>query len=211
MKVRSLISVSLLVLVGYLASCGVVDYALHKTFVQRKPVGPMVPENFPLVVVTPGEKGRPVRAQIVPQRDLAAFTEKNPQYSFLIPPGEEARLRSEVSRNSVVGKGTYDEQPGEGFPWDARFEVTQLPDGRQAFEVLYDPYDDLHYKSWYEATDKEIFPQYDYHYADIGGGFITGLAIFLTTAVWAAGLLSYAAYRLLRHWRRKKQAQQPAP
>lgn len=201
---------ALLLVVGFLGSCGAIQFALHKVLVQRKPVGAMIPPEFPIVVVTRGEKDGEVQAQIIYFKNLREFTEKNPQYSYLVPPREEERLRRELSRSSVVGSGDFDQPAGEARPWQASFKVAPLPNGRQAFAVVYDPYDDLTTKSWYEATDKEIFPQYHYQYAEVGGMFIGGAAIFLTVVLWVAGFIVYFTFKIVKHWRKRRQAQ-PSP
>lgn len=188
-----------LVVLGYLASCSAIQFGLHKVFVKRRPVEGMTPAHFPVVVVTVGEDGKP-HAQIVLQEALGSFAAEHLNYSFLIPPGEEGHMREAMEKNSIVGSGHYDLQPTPERPWDASFQVQRLANGRQGFEVHYDPYDDLSYKSWYEATDKEIFPQYHYEYAEIGGMFTTGAAIFLTTILWVAGFILFLAYRVFKSW-----------
>ena len=182
-KALSRLGLALLLVVGFLGSCGGIQFALHKKFNQRKPVAGAVPPEFPVVVVVPGEGGKP-RAEIVYYKDLPEFTAKNPQSSYRVPPGEAERLRDEL--------------------WKASFKVEPLANDRQGFEVEYDPYDDLSTKSWYEATDNEIFPQYHYQYAEVGGMFTAAAAIFLNVVLWAAGLLVFLAYKLYSRRRKRK-------
>jgi len=202
-KAKSAISragLALLLVVAFLGSCGALQFALHKKFNQRKPVAGAVPPEFPVVVVTPEEKDGKLHARIIYQKNLLEFMEKNPGYSFRVPPGEAERLRDALWKASVVGGAEVD------TPWKASFTVEPRPNGRQAFEVEYDPYDDLSTKSWYEATDKEIFPQYHYQYAEVGGMFTAGAAIFLNVVLWAAALVIFLAYKFYARWRKKKAA-----
>ena len=73
----------------------------------------------------------------------------------------------------------------------------------------YDPSDDWSYKSWYEATDKESFPQYLYEHAEIGGMVTASAAIFLTTVLWVAGFVLFRARKAFKKWRQRR-AQIPA-
>ena len=196
-KALSRLGLALLLVVGFLGSCGGIQFALHKKFNQRKPVAGAVPPEFPVVVVVPGEGGKP-RAEIVYYKDLPEFTAKNPQSSYRVPPGEAERLSDELWKASVVGGAKVE------TPWKASFKVEPLANDRQGFEVEYDPYDDLSTKSWYEATDNEIFPQYHYQYAEVGGMFTAAAAIFLNVVLWAAGLLVFLAYKLYSRRRKRK-------
>ncbi len=160
------------------------------------------------MVITSGEDGKP-HAQIVLQEALDSFAEEHQNYSFLIPPGEEGRLRQEIKKNSIVGSKNYELAPTPERPWKATFQVQRLPNGRQAFEVHYDPTDDWSYKSWYEATDKESFPQYLYEHAEIGGMVTASAAFFLTTVLWVAGFVLLRARKAFKKWRQRR-AQIPA-
>lgn len=194
---------TLLLFVAFLGSCTVIQGVFQFTL-PRKPVGATIPAEFLILVVTPAKEGKEAPAQIVFYKDLPSFQQQNPDYSFLFPPGEEDRLWEQIQRGRPV-RWSADRTFDVERPFSASFSVKPLPNGRQAFEVNYAPYDDLHYRSWYEATDKQIFPQSHYQFAGMSPGAILSTlgAMLLTTVLWGTGFLVYLAYKFFRGRRRR--------
>jgi len=106
-------------------------------------VDPSALEWMPVLVFTSGD------INLLWYRELPNFTKSHPDYSFLIPQGQENLMNERlitVYKNKVP--------TADAFP---KFEVNQLSENRQSFEVGL--YGDGETVVWYEATDKEIFPQ----------------------------------------------------
>jgi hypothetical protein len=165
-----------------------------------------IPENFPILVITPGKGGQSFHAEIVTHFSLEKYIKDNPNYSYLIPAGGE---QSTIDQLKSQVKNSRDESdPETGF--DAlSFEMARLPNGRQSFAVnLKMPGMDsmLEYTSWYDATDKEIFPK-QFRGRIINGALIMamGFISFITTAV--VWLLWTTVSFLNRKLRVKKPAQ----
>lgn len=101
-------------------------------------VGSEVFALFPVMVVTPGSGNEKAKAHLVFHRYLDEFLQKNPGYSYLVPSGDEQRLKSELSEGG--------------------FTVEQRPDGRQAFKVWKTVHPEAYTIGWYEASEKEFSP-----------------------------------------------------
>ena len=188
---------SLLLLVGFMLSCGIVLFPLQEA-VLKKDVGPQVPENFPVLVVSSDPKSPLVQARIVFKKDLGDFLAKNPDSTYLVPAGQEERLNDEVAKLPDLETGSP--------PFRAGFMVTRLAEGRQALRVHYDLYDDMTRVGWYEATENEIFPKSQKAHGDIG--LLIVPAFFINLVLWA---ILYFAYVLIRRWRKKAAALQSTP
>ena len=161
-------------------SCGVVLAPLEDVFFKNE-VKTAAPENFPVLVVTRGEKGREAHARIVFKKNLDAFLAKNPEHTYLVPAGQEQRLNQEVSQVSDFDTGSA--------AFHAGFTVTQLSQDRQILKVEYDLYDDLTNVGWYEATEKNIFPRYRKYHGDVG--LLLVPAFFITVLIWSVGFLVF--------------------
>ena len=132
---RRLVKVGLF-LVSYVAIFVLAQSCMSRSM--ARPVGPEVPALFPVVVVTPGTGGETYQAHLVFHRDLKEFAQKNPGHSYLVPRGDEKRLRSRLDGGT--------------------FHVEHRADGKQAFEVEKTVHDEAYVVGWYEASEKEFFP-----------------------------------------------------
>lgn len=182
-----------------MATCGIAMNLQDRALKQQ--VSGETPPMFPILVITPQGVGSGLRADIVYQRDLPQFLENHPEFSYLVPPGQEEVLNSQLRGRSRAGRNPPDFNAESGDPWQAHFRVEQLSEGRQNLEVFSTWDDDRMNTGWYEATDKDILPQYHSSYFGPGTGFN---AFFLTALVWGVG---YAVYYSARFVRRALRAQ----
>ncbi len=155
-----------------------------------------IPELFPILVITPGHAPDEYRAKTVFYKDLNDYLAKNRNYTFLVPAGKDEELNEELKQNSRASRTppSFDWESPE--PWWAFFEAERLSDGRQYLEVYHTWDDDRDNTSWYEATDKEVFPRY--HQLYFGPGVVlavTPISFLINCALWIASL---SAYRLFR-------------
>ena len=104
----------------------------------KKEVGIKIPNMFPVLVITPGEGDETYKADRLYYKDLGDFINKNPEYTFLVPEGQDDHL------NRTLHGG---------------IEVKELSDGRQSLEVKMTSGESW-CTGWYDATDKGIFPKY---------------------------------------------------
>lgn len=77
-----------------------------------RPVGPEIPPLFPVMVMTPESGSAKYQATIVFHKDLADFLQKNPGHRYLVPRGDEQRLKSGLSVGSFEVEHRAD---GTGF------------------------------------------------------------------------------------------------
>ncbi len=164
----------LLLAVGFMINCGIVVVPLEERLFKNR-VEAKVPGDFPILVLTTEDKGTELHPHIVRSKDLESFLAMNPHHTFFVPPGEEERLRQELSR--LPDPGTVSK------PFSVSFSVDRLPDGRQSLKLEYDLYDDLINVGWYEATDKEVFPKYRKYHGDVG--LLLVPAFFITFLIWS--------------------------
>ena len=91
------------------------------------------------MIITPGEGDATYKAERLFYKDLGDFINKNPEYTFLVPEGQDDHL------NRTLHGG---------------IEVKELSDGRHSLEVIKAVHSEYRCTGWYDATDKEIFPKY---------------------------------------------------
>ena len=106
---------------------------------QRKTVGDTVPDLFPVLVVIPDATGEGYAAEIVYNRNLPEYKEKNPGYGFLIPEGLEARFREVLSKQTQSHTGDFDDRT---LPFSVDFTVIRRQGGSHSIEVRYRENDD---------------------------------------------------------------------
>jgi hypothetical protein len=151
-----------------------------------------IPDTFP-VVVRAGDE-----AQIVWGNDLKQYLKDHPNYSLLIPEHQTNKFQSQIKSNIRGAKSPPDFDKTSDRPWDASFTVHTIAPDKQAFKVYATWDDDLMNVGWYEATDKEIFPQYYTLYFGPGLAFThIPIALTITTALWLI------VPRLIRRFRRR--------
>jgi hypothetical protein len=102
------------------------------------------PDWLPLLVFTPGQ------VDIIWYDQLDDFKREHPDYSFLVPRGQEDSMNEKLLASYRRKVPTAD-----AFP---KFEVEELAPGRQSLELGL--YGDGETVVWYEVTDKEISPKY---------------------------------------------------
>jgi hypothetical protein len=102
-------------------------------------VGPEGSPLLPVLVVTPGPTDDMDKAHLVFHKDLGAFRESHPDYTYLVRHGTEGRLKSQLSGGD--------------------FTVAPRANGRQAFEVWKTVHSEAYAIGWYEASEKELFPR----------------------------------------------------
>lgn len=132
---------TLLFLVAFIASCPL-SVRRHETETIRD-VATLDKERmryFPILVLT-AEK-----AEILYLGDMPRLAQLGKDYHFLVPPGKELFYQERLQASFT---GARDAIP--------KFEVEQISPERQ--RIMLGIYGDGKTVSWYEATDKEIFPQ----------------------------------------------------
>jgi hypothetical protein len=138
-----------------------------------------IPGAFPLVVRV-GEK-----AQVVWGDDLNQYLNDHSNYSLLIPEHQTDKFQSQIKSNIRAAESPPNFEKRSDLPWDAFFTVHTIAPDKQAFKVYATWDDDWMNVGWYEATDKEIFPQYHTYYFGPGLAFIhLPIAAAITTALW---------------------------
>ena len=147
-----------------------------------------IPEMFPILVITPGEGNKKYKAQLVYKKDLEDFLKKNLKYTYLVSEGQDDYLNREIS-----GK----------YPWQARFKVERLTNGKQLLEVVYQWDDDHANRGWYEATDREIFPKYYQCYFGPAIAF-QALAKGFGRALILWAIVGVFAYIILKQFKKKR-------
>ena len=141
-KIRSYI-LWLLFFVAFIASCPLSIRFHDNETIREVPVANQKPlEYFSVLVTTPDN------AEILYLRDIPEFAKTNPKYSFLVPQEKEL---------------FYKERLKSSFKGDAvpKFEIERVSSERQKIKV--GMYGDGKTVSWYEATDKEVFPKLQQH------------------------------------------------
>jgi len=151
-----------------------------------------IPGAFPVVVRVED------KAQIVWGDDLNQYLKDHPNYSLLIPEHQTDKFQSKIKSNIRGAQSPPNFDKFSGLPWDASFTVQTIAPGKQAFKVYATWDDDWMNVGWYQATDKEIFPQYHTKYFGPGLAFThLPFAAMITAALWVI------VPRLIRRFRRK--------
>jgi hypothetical protein len=167
----SLVFVSLIA--AWYIGLGVLQYSKGWYPVWRTPV-----REYPVLVVTPDQRPGLYHAQIVLWGDLENFCRENPQYSFLVPEGQDSDLHSQMPNHdfqwAIAQKGSREN------PVSARFDVTRLGNGRQKIVVSGSWYrnSNASVQSWYEAEAHKIYPKYMIE-GDTWGYYLHGVWILM--------------------------------
>jgi hypothetical protein len=136
-----------------------------------------------VLVVTPEE------VEIISFEDeLEDYKKKHPDYSFLVPPGQETRINEQLV---ALYKKKFKERGIDAYPW---VKVEQLGEGRQYLEVGLSG-DPSELVVWYEATNKEIFPRFHRRFGAIPLVAMVIISGALTCLVWLGGFGLYKVYR----------------
>jgi hypothetical protein len=139
-------------------------------------VGPEISPLFPVMVMTPESGSAKYQATIVFHKDLTDFLQKNPGHRYLVPRGDEQRLKSGLSVGS--------------------FEVEHRADGTQVFEVWRSVHPEAFVIGWYEASEKEFSPRRFLAFHEMIMGFFSVPALFGSLLLtWLAGRLLDAKLR----------------
>jgi hypothetical protein len=113
--------------------------------------------RFPVLVITPAEKGPGHVAHIVRLHDLTDFLESHPAYGYLVPAAEEASLQSDVRGRPP--HGTQNASNPE-LRWSSEFELESRSEGQQSLRV--DASSTHHISTgWYDASDHEIHARFE--------------------------------------------------
>jgi hypothetical protein len=147
-------------------------------FGKRKVEG-NIPEDFPVVVRVDDA------AEIVWGSDLTQYLKEHPDYSFLIPEHQIDRVKSQIKSNTRAERASSNSDSKSSELWDAVFTVNTIAPGKQSFVVNATWDDDWMNVGWYEAKDREIFPQYHMSYRGPRLVFIVGpIAGLINLAIW---------------------------
>lgn len=161
--------------------------ALTRVVFHRLDQDAQVPANeknmryMPVIVVSSG------MIDLIQFADLKDFQIKHPDFSFLIPQAKEEELRQKLQHLPI-------ERNVDAY-WT--FNIEQRSEGRQSLHVSC--MGDSTAESWYEATDKAIYPKF---VKQSGAGFAIAAAQYscpLTALLWLPFIAMYAWYT-----RRKK-------
>jgi hypothetical protein len=136
---------------------------------------------MPVIVVSSG------MIDLVQFADLNEYQLKHPDFSFLIPQAKEEELQRKF-------QNLPNERNVDAY-WT--FNIEQRSEGRQSLHVSC--LGDGATETWYEATDKVIYPKFVKQY---GAGFVFAVAQYacpLTALIWLPNIAIYVWYR-----RRKK-------
>jgi hypothetical protein len=138
-----------------------------------------IPDVFP-VVVRVGDK-----AQIVWGDHLDQFLKDHPNYSLLIPEHQIDRFKSQIKSNTRAGGASSNSDSKYSELWDAAFTADSIAPGKQAFVVYATGDDDWMNVGWYEATEREVFPQHHMSYRGPRMVFVEApIAGLITLAIW---------------------------
>ena len=136
---------------------------------------------MPVIVVSSGI------IDLIQFADLKEYQLKHPDFSFLIPQAKEEELRQKFQNLPI-------ERNVDAY-WS--FNIELRSEGRQSLHVSC--LGDGVTETWYEATDKAIYPKFVKRY---GAGFVFAVAQYscpLTALIWLPFIAIYVWHR-----RRKK-------
>lgn len=131
----------------FMASCGGIMVLIMPKSAEkasRTPVKQNVPPSFPVLFFSSKDDSKP---RVIRFEQFESEKKRFPEYSLLIPDGKEA-LVNEWLRASKDGNYTKE------------VSVEASSEGKQSLQLRVDPNDEFTTVGWYNATEKEIFPQY---------------------------------------------------
>ena len=116
--------------------------------------------EYPVLVVTPDQRPGFYQAHVIQWADLPSFCRDNPQYSFLVPEGQDSNLLSQLPKHDFRWSGAQNIDPKD--PISAQFSVIRLANARQKVIVSGSWYrnNNASVQSWYEAEAHKIYPKY---------------------------------------------------
>ncbi|HKQ80007.1 MAG TPA: hypothetical protein VJ810_40320 [Blastocatellia bacterium] len=153
-----------------------------------------IPYLFPVVVRIDD------RAQVVLGHNLTQYLKEHPDYSFLIPEHQTAKFKDQINSNTRANLASSNIESESGRPLDAFFTVKTIAPGKQALKVYATWNEDVMNVGWYEATDKEAFPQHHTTYFGPSLAFKEApIAVLITLAIWII------VPRLIRRLRQRRQ------
>jgi hypothetical protein len=175
-KVNLLTTALLTVL--FIVSCGVIMLLIMpkgEETAQRAPVKQKVPSNFPVLFFTSKDDSKP---RIIRYDEFASEAKRHPEYSLLVPEDKEAQV-NEWLRTAKDGNYWQD------------VIVEASSEGKQSLKLRVDPTDEFSTSAWYNATEKELFPQYfEAHRGPAGLRTLLkygGIAFAITLGIFALG------------------------
>jgi hypothetical protein len=146
---------------------------------RRSKVEGNIPDLFPIVVRVDD------RAQIVWGYNLTQYLNEHPESSFLIPEHQTDKFKAQINANTRAKPALSNIDSESCRHLDAFFNVKTIGPGKQAFKVFATCDEDTMNVGWYEATDKEVFPQYHTLYFGPTLAFKEGpIAALITLAIW---------------------------
>ena len=153
--------------------------ALNSTEFGKRKVEGNIPDIFPVVVRVNDT------AEIVWGCNLTQYLKEHPDCSFLIPEHQIERFKSQVKSNTRAGRASSNSDSKSSELWDAVFTVNTIAPGKQSFAVYATVDDDVMNVGWYEATEREVFPQHHMSYRGPRMVFIEGpIAGLINLAIW---------------------------
>ena len=120
--------------------------------------------------------------KLVSYTSLPEYIKENPDYSFFIPKEQQACLLKQLKQS----------QP---FDVSWSFTVTELSKDRQYIEL--DCFGDNRQVSYYEATDKSVFPKFTKSYGPPQAIVIFILSLITTSLTWSFGSFSLSVLQKL--------------
>ena len=146
---------------------------------RKRKVEGNIPDIFPVVVRVDDA------AEIVWGRDLTQYLKEHPHCSFLIPEHRIDRFKSQIKSNTRAERASSNSDSKSSELWDAVFTVNTIAPGKQFFVVNATFDDDVVNVGWYEATEREVFPQHHTSYFGPSLVFIEApIAVLITLAIW---------------------------
>jgi hypothetical protein len=97
------------------------------------PAGSSPAPEYPVLVITPDQQPGSYQARVIQWSQLEKFCQQNPEYSFLVPEGQDSDLLSQMPGHNFQWARAHDENADA--PVSAKFEVTRLGKGRQKLIV----------------------------------------------------------------------------
>jgi len=163
----------------FMASCGGIMVLITPKSAEnttRTPVKQNVPSNFPVLFFSSKDDPKP---RVIRFEEFESKKKQHPDYWLLVPEGREKEVNEHLR---ALKDGNYTK--------DVTIEASS--EGKQSLKLHVDPNDEFTTIAWYNATEKEIFPQYfEAHRSPIGLKTIVkhgGLACLITSGFFLLGL-----------------------
>jgi hypothetical protein len=198
MRVLRILALSFLLFAAwFLASLASYKYIEARQVVS---VSDPLPAIFPVLVTFLADSGN-LSCRIVYHDQLEGFRRAVPETSLLIPAGFESACLEQVREFTRVKDSNFDSD--DPRPWSAGFQMSKLSADRQLFEVSATWDDDHVNRSWYEATELDLFAAK--HLYLVGPG-VALEALAVGTGITAAVVAILLAIWLVRRHRSRRHA-----